>query len=103
LTGGCSHVVTVPPAAAERLEEGRGIGEAQGLRLHQGQMCRLIRLLGSEHRIVSDGALLELLAGDGQAARCRRLRGLSGAERIGVAFERTQSVGDILERTDDCL
>ena len=52
----------IPPAAAERMEQSRRIGEARGLRLHQRDARLLIGALGVEHGKISDRARLELLA-----------------------------------------
>src|SRR5262249_23747282 len=46
----------VPPAAAERLEQSRGIREARGLRLDERDPCLLGRLLGVEQCRIADRA-----------------------------------------------
>ena len=40
----------VPPAAAERLEQGGGVGIARGLGLHEADARLLVGLLGAQQR-----------------------------------------------------
>src|ERR1700674_5610256 len=49
-------VGAVPPAAAERLEQGRRVRQPRGLRLHQGEAGLLVGALCVEQRQIGDGA-----------------------------------------------
>src|SRR6266436_1143088 len=40
----------VPPAAAERLEQSRGVDKSRGLRLHEAEPRLVVGLLGVENR-----------------------------------------------------
>jgi len=55
-------VLTVPPAATQRLKQGRGVGVARGLRLHQSEQRRVIGVLGRQKTQIADGAELQLAA-----------------------------------------
>src|SRR5579859_7653994 len=55
-----------PPAAAQRLEEGGGVGEAVGLRLHQADLALPIALLGGQEGRVADVAVLQLALGSSE-------------------------------------
>ena len=91
----------VPPAAAERLEQGGGVGEAVGLGLHERDARGLLGLLGIEQRDEADGAELQLALGDGEALRRGVLGGDGGFQGIGVGLQRAQRIGDVLEGGDD--
>src|SRR5580658_10049045 len=73
----------VPPAAAQRLKQCSGIGEARRLRLDQRDMRLLIGLLGVEQRQIGAGAQLELAPRDGEAVGGRTLCGELRVERVG--------------------
>src|SRR6476661_4595711 len=99
--GGARQIRAMPPAAAERLEQCRGVGEAIRLGLNQAEPRLLIRLVGVEHREVGRIAVLVLEAGDIEAG-LRRVGGLRGRlQRLCILFERDQRVGDILECSQD--
>ena len=48
------QVVAVPPAAAQRVEQRRGVGKAAGLRLDAREQRLKVRLLRIEHQDVID-------------------------------------------------
>ena len=54
------HVVAVPPAAAERLEQRGGVGEALRSRLDQRESGGLVGLLGGQHLQITGAAGLVL-------------------------------------------
>ena len=90
-------VLAVPPAAAERLEQGDGVGVARGAGLDEA----LERLLVAGSAVSSDGrghlAQLELGAGDVEALAGGLLGVERGLQRVGVVAQGLQRVGDILE------
>src|ERR1700748_881490 len=51
-------VLAVPPAAAQCLEERRGVSIPGSLRLNEGEQRRLISILGSQQSEIADGAKL---------------------------------------------
>src|SRR3954447_25778779 len=48
--GASLEIGPVPPPAAERLEQGRGVGVAARLGLNEAEARLVVRLLGVEHR-----------------------------------------------------
>src|ERR1700730_5913351 len=50
-----NDVRAVPPAAAERLEQGRRVRQPRGLRLHQREAGLLVGALCVEQRQIGDG------------------------------------------------
>src|SRR5579863_7225223 len=92
---GPRQIRAAPPAAAQRLEQGGGVGEAVGLSLHEADLGCLVGLFGVEQRRITSIAV-------GQLALGARERGLGGGgggggglQGLGVRFERRQAVGDI--------
>ena len=88
----------VPPAAAQRLEQRRGVGVSSGLGLHQADPGLLVLALRIEQCQLADraelvlaGRQIERFAGQGQ-----RL-GL-GAQRGRVGIDGAQHIGHVLER-----
>src|SRR5437868_2756571 len=61
------RTVVAPPAAAERLEQSRRVGETAGLGLHEADLGLLIALLGGEQRRAGDVAVLQLPLGPVEA------------------------------------
>src|SRR5205814_2353467 len=58
---GCARQIsTVPPTAAQGLEQGRGVGEAVGFGLNQAEPRLLIRLGGVQHGKIGCIAVLML-------------------------------------------
>src|SRR5215472_7342340 len=91
------RLLPVPPAAAERLEQSRGVRVARGLRLHQRRLREVVLALRVQQSEVARAAELELLARHLEAfARGRFGLGLR-LERPRVVLEREQDVGDVLE------
>src|ERR1019366_9161901 len=87
----------VPPAAAQRLEQGGGVGEAGGLRRKQGDFGLLIGLLGSQQAQRVGVAVLQLALGDGEGGFGGGVGGGSPLNQFGILLQGHQRVGDILE------
>src|SRR6516225_10392572 len=87
-----SGVLAVPPSAAQRLEQGRGIDKAPGLRLDERKQRRVISVLGGEQSQITDGAELQLPARNLEALE----RGALGCDRrsqgFGIGLHRVQRV-----------
>src|SRR5262249_15599534 len=95
--GRCARLLPVPPAAAKRLEQRRGIRVARGLRLNQRRLRDVVLALRVQQGEVARSAELELLARHIEAfPRGRFGLGLR-LERPRVVLEREQDVGDVLE------
>src|SRR5712691_9306912 len=95
--------LALPPAAAQRLEERRGVRIARRLRLNEPDLCLFVLALRVEKREIARRAELELLGRHVEAFA----RGSLG---IGLRFERNrvelqskQHVGDVLERAEHGL
>src|SRR5271169_1392913 len=91
----------VPPAAAQRLEQGGGVGIPAGLRLYHAVQCLLIGGLGGQQRQIVDGSQLELAPGNLETGGGGLLRRGGGAQRICVRLQSAQAVGDVLKGGDD--
>src|SRR3981189_3769618 len=96
-------LTAVPPSAAERLEERRGVRVARRLRLNQTDLGLLVLALRVERREIARRAELELL-GRHVEAFARRGLGLGlRLERDRVELQGKQHVGDVLERAEHGL
>src|SRR5579859_2857518 len=87
----------LPPAAAERLVEGGGVGEARRLRLHQRDARLLIALLGAEQGEVGGVAGLVLALREVERALGGVKGGGVGLQPRRVLLDRGERVGDVLE------
>src|SRR5712671_3566641 len=95
--------LALPPAAAQRLEERRGVRVARSLRLNKTDLGLLVLPLRVEERELARRAELELL-GRHVEAFARRGLGLGlRLERDRVELQGEQHVGDVLERAEDGL
>src|SRR6185312_5977604 len=93
--------VSIPPSAAERLKQSRGVCEALRARLDQRDRRGLIALFGGQHLHVAGAAALVLRLHQAQAVFCRLLgHGLRG-ERFGVGLQGVQRVRYVLKGGDD--
>ena len=90
----------MPPAAAERLEQGRGIRIAIGLGLYQADARLLPRALRVQQREVIDRAELILPPREIEAGGRGALRGGLRDHRIGIGLQRPQRISDVLARLD---
>src|SRR5258706_16472337 len=96
-------LTAVPPSAAERLEERRGVRVARRLRLNQTDLRLLVLPLRVEKREIARRAELELLGRHVEAfARGSLGIGLR-LERDRVELQGEQHVGDVLERAEHGL
>src|SRR6185437_8482383 len=94
-------LVAIPPSAAERLKQSRGICETLRARLDQRDRRGLIALLGGQHLHVAGAAALVLRLYQAQAVFCRLLGDGLGGERFGVGLQGVQRVRYVLEGGDD--
>src|SRR5206468_2119421 len=99
--GDTFEVGPAPPAAAERLEQSGGVGEAAGLCLDERQPGLLVALLGIEHGEVAGIAVLILEPGQIERPPGGLGRGGGGFQGAGVLVEGGQAVGDLLEGGED--
>src|SRR5690242_18015148 len=83
---GAHQLGAMPPAAAKRLEQRGGIGEAVGFGLDEAEPRLLVRLVGVEHRQIGGIAVLVLEAGEIETRLC-------GVRRLG---RRVQCIGILL-------
>src|SRR5262249_34739087 len=88
---------SIPPAAAERLEQRGRIGEPTRLGLHARDQRLLVCLTRTQERQVADGAELLLLERDVERALGRLLGGDCGLEAVGIRLERIQRIRHVLE------
>src|SRR6185369_15486162 len=95
--GGTREICAVPPAAAQRLEQGCGVGEAIGLGLDETEACLLICLLSVQHGEISGITVLILDLGEIEAGLCGVRRGGGSLERLRIVLERGERIRDILE------
>src|SRR5262249_13829441 len=91
------RLLPVPPAAAERLEQRRGVRVARGLRLHQRRLGEVVLALRVQQGEIARATELELLARHFEAFPRGRLGLGLRLERSRVVLEREQDVGDVLE------
>src|SRR5438270_6837138 len=99
LTGTCRNhqIGPVPPAATQRLEQRRGIGEPVRLRLNQAKSRLLVCLVRIKHRKIGSVAVLILEPREVETRLggfCRGSRGLKG---LRIVLQCSKRVGDILE------
>src|SRR5439155_11286665 len=94
---------TLPPAAAQRLEERRGVRVARRLRLNQPDLRLLVLPLRIEEREIARRAELELLDRHVEAFARGGLGIRLRLERDRVERQGKQHVGDVLERAEDGL
>src|SRR6267378_145271 len=95
--------LALPPAAAQRLEERRGVRVARSLRLNETDPCLFVLALRIEERELARRAELELLDRHVEAfARGGLGLGLR-LERDRVELQGKQHVGDVLERAEHGL
>src|SRR5260370_35396291 len=94
-------VLAVPPAAAERLKQRRGVRKAIGLRLHESDQSRLVSVLCGKQSQIIDGTELQLSARNSKALEGGALGRISRFQSLGIELNRMQRVGDVLEGGDD--
>src|SRR6266849_288581 len=94
-------VLAVPPAAAERLKQRRGVGKTIGLRLHESDQSRLVSVLCGKQSQIIDGTELQLSARDSKALEGGALGRISRLQSVGIGLNRLQRIGDVLKRGDD--
>src|SRR6266567_845011 len=95
--GAAVQVGSMPPTAAKRLEQSRGVGKAAGLGLNKAEPGLLVCLFGVQHSEICIITILvakprKIEAGLGGIRRCGR-----GLHSFCVMLERAQRVGDILK------
>src|SRR5712691_4816470 len=95
--------LALPPAAAQRLEERRGVRVARRLRLNKTDPCLFVLALRVEERELARRAELELLDRHVEAFARRRLGIRLRLERDRVELQGKQHVGDVLERAEHGL
>src|SRR5712691_7344258 len=95
--------LALPPAAAQRLEERRGVRVARRLRLNETDPCLFVLALRIEEREMARRAELELLDRHVEAFARRRLGIRLRLERDRVELQGKQHVGDVLERAEHGL
>src|SRR5216683_4105913 len=95
--------LALPPSAAQRLEERRGVRVAHRLRLDQTDPCLFVLALRIEEREMARRAELELLDRHVEAFARRGLGIRLRFERDRIELQSKQHVGDVLERAEDGL
>src|SRR5437867_5740401 len=95
--------LALPPAAAERLEQRRGVRVARRLRLNQPDLRLLVLSLRIEEREIARRAELQLLDRHVEAFARGGLGVRLRLERDRVELQGKQHVGDVLERAEDGL
>src|SRR3989475_7605534 len=95
--------LALPPAAAERLEQRRGVRVARRLRLNQPDLRLLVLSLRIEEREIARRAELQLLGRHVEAFARGGLGVRLRLERDRVELQGKQHVGDVLERAEDGL
>src|SRR5260221_12931935 len=95
--------LALPPAAAQRLEERRGVRVARRLRLNEPDLRLLVLPLGVEKREIARRAELQLLDRHLEALARGGLGIRLRLERDRVELQGRQHVGDVLERAEDGL
>src|SRR5882724_5388069 len=95
--------LALPPAAAQRLEERRGVRVARSLRLNKTDPCLLVLPLRVEERELARRAELELLGRHVEAFARSGLGIRLRLERDRVELQSKQHVGDVLERAEHGL
>src|SRR6267378_8587891 len=95
--------LALPPAAAQRLEERRGVRVARSLRLNETDPCLFVLALRIEERELARRAELELLDRHVEAFARRCLGVRLRLERDRVELQGKQHVGDVLERAEHGL
>src|SRR5258708_17098871 len=95
--------LALPPSAAQRLEERRGVRVAHRLRLDQTDLGLFVLALGIEEREMARRAELELLDRHVEAFARRSLGIRLRLERDRVELQSKQHVGDVLERAEHGL
>src|SRR5713101_130715 len=96
-------LLALPPAAAERLEERRGVRVARRLRLNQTDFCLFVLPLRVEKREIARRAELELLDRHVEAFARGGLGIRLRFERDRIELQSKEHVGDVLERAEDGL
>src|SRR5712692_7095220 len=96
-------LLALPPAAAERLEERRGVRVSRRLRLNETDLCLLVLALRIEEREIARRAELELLGRHVEAFARRSLGIRLRLERRRVELQSKQHVGDVLKRAEHGL
>jgi hypothetical protein len=94
---GLGEIGAVPPAAAERLEQGGAVGQARGAGLGQGGAGLQLGLFGRQQRQHRGLARVELLFRRRQRALSGPVDRGGGVQGPGVALQRLQAVGHVLE------
>src|ERR1700689_1621276 len=94
-------LLTIPPSAAERLEQARGIGVTIGLSLHPRQFSLLVGLLCIEHGHHADRPQRALALRKLKRFLGRLLRFGGCLERVGVRLQGAQRIGHILACQND--
>src|SRR6266853_5999919 len=95
--------LALPPSAAQRLEQRRGVRVARRLRLNETDLCLFVLALRVEERELARRAELELLDRHVEAFARRRLGIRLRLERDRVELQSKQHVGDVLERAEHGL
>src|SRR5258708_11669292 len=95
--------LALPPSAAQRLEERRGVRVAHRLRLDETDPCLFVLALCIEEREMARRAELELLDRHVEAFARRSLGIRLRLERDRVELQSKQHVGDVLERAEHGL
>src|SRR6266705_7018223 len=95
--------LALPPSAAQRLEERRGVRVARRLRLNQTDLCLLVLALCVEEREIARRTELELLGRHLEAFTRRRFGIRLRLERDRVELQSKQHVRDVLERPEHGL
>src|SRR6266851_3822871 len=93
-------VLAVPPAAAERLRQRRGVRKTIGLRLHESDQSRLVSVLCGKQSQIIDGTELQLSARNSKALEGGALGRISRLQSVGVGLNRMQRIGDVLKGGD---
>src|SRR6266853_3073838 len=95
--------IALPPAAAQRLEERRGVRVARRLRLNETDLRLFVLALRVVEREIVCRAELELLGRHFEAFARSNLGIRLSLERDCVELQGKQHVGDVLERAEDGL
>src|SRR5690348_1300837 len=92
-----TQIRTVPPAAAQRLEQRSRVGVAFGLSLHQRDARLLVVRFRGEQRKIAGVTVARLLLREVERGPGGVFRGSGGVERIGILLQGRERVGDVLE------
>src|ERR1700735_1679505 len=77
-------LLTIPPAASQRLEKAGSIGIAIGLGLYECELRLVIRLFRVQHRDHADRSQFPLLSSEVEGAVRRALRLAARFQRVGI-------------------